>query len=60
MDSLGRQRFAAIVSNADEAINLAEAALLIAQEEYPDLDVSACLARLDRTADEVAPGTALQ
>ena len=51
MDSLARQRFTAIVSKAGEAINLAEAALLIAQEEYPDLAIAAYLARLDQMAD---------
>jgi len=53
MDSLARQRLIAMVSKADEAINLAEAALLIAQEEYPDLDIAAYLASLDRMADVV-------
>jgi len=52
-DSSTRQRFAAIVSKADEAMNLAEAALLIAQERYPDLDIGAYLGRLDRMADGV-------
>jgi len=41
------------VSKADEDINLAEAALLIAQEEYPGLDVEAYLDRLSRMAHEV-------
>ncbi len=34
-------------------INLAEAALLLAKEEYPDLDVSAYLRKLDDLADNV-------
>jgi regulator of sirC expression with transglutaminase-like and TPR domain len=41
------ERFGRIVSGNDEAINLAEAALLIAAEEYRDLDIEAYLARLD-------------
>ncbi len=53
MGNQARQRFAAIMSKGGEDINLAEAALLIAQEEYNDLDVSAYLAHLDQIADEV-------
>jgi regulator of sirC expression with transglutaminase-like and TPR domain len=44
------ERFRQIVSGPDEGINLAEAALLIASEEYPDLDIAAYLARLDEMA----------
>ena len=44
------ERFQQIVSGPDEEINLAEAALLIASEEYPDLDIAAYLARLDEMA----------
>ena len=44
------ERFGRIVGGADDAINLAEAALLIAAEEYRDLDVAAYLARLDEMA----------
>ncbi len=44
------ERFGQIVSGPDEAINLAEAALLIAAEEYRDLDIAAYLARLDEMA----------
>ncbi len=36
-------------------VDLAEAALLIARDEYPDLDVAAYLARLDLLAAAVAP-----
>jgi regulator of sirC expression with transglutaminase-like and TPR domain len=53
MEILARQRFAAIVSRSNETINLAEASLLIAQEEYGGLDVGAYLGRLDRMAGEV-------
>ncbi len=44
------ERFQQIVSGPDEKINLAEAALLIASEEYPDLDIAAYLERLDAMA----------
>ena len=44
------ERFRRIVAGEDAAINLAEAALLIAAEEYRDLDVAAYLARLDDMA----------
>ncbi len=47
MTSVAAQRFQQIVAGPDEAINLAEAALLIASEEYRDLDIAAYLARLD-------------
>lgn len=40
--------FAALVSEDGGAIDLAEAALLIAQEEYPDLEARPYLERLDR------------
>ncbi len=44
------ERFSRIVAGADENINLAEAALLVAAGEYPDLDVDACLARIEELA----------
>jgi regulator of sirC expression with transglutaminase-like and TPR domain len=40
-------RFAQIASSDDDAISLAEGALVIASEEYPDLDIGAYLAQLD-------------
>lgn len=46
------ERFADIVSGVDENINLAEAALLIAQQAYPDLDIASCIRRIDYLADE--------
>jgi regulator of sirC expression with transglutaminase-like and TPR domain len=46
-----RSRFAEMVSREDAEINLAEAALLIAGEEYPRLDVELYLERLDYFAD---------
>ena len=41
------RRLEGILSRPDPEINLAEAALLVAAEEYPDLDVRGYLARLD-------------
>lgn len=46
-----RSRFAELVSRDDEYINLAQAALLIAAEEYPQLDVEAYLEKLDHFGD---------
>ncbi len=42
-----RHRFQEVVRRPDERIDLAEAALLIAAQEYPELDVAAYLARFD-------------
>jgi regulator of sirC expression with transglutaminase-like and TPR domain len=42
-----RRRLSDILSREDGAFDLAEAALLVAHEEYPDLDVSGYLSRLD-------------
>jgi regulator of sirC expression with transglutaminase-like and TPR domain len=50
-----RERFAALAKLEDERIDLAEAALLIACEEYPALDVAHYLARLDGMAESVRP-----
>jgi len=44
------ERLRQIVSGPDEDISLAEAALLIAGHEYPDLPVSAYLSRLEELA----------
>ena len=44
------ERFARVVGGADEGINLAEAALLIAAEEYRNLDIDSYLGKLDDTA----------
>lgn len=46
-----RGRFRDIVSGDEDDINLAEAALLIAAEEYPGLDVGLYLEKIDRLAD---------
>jgi regulator of sirC expression with transglutaminase-like and TPR domain len=48
-----RLAFASLVSGPEEAIDLAEAALLIAKEEYPDLAVADYLGRLEAMAAEV-------
>ena len=53
MDTAARQRFKALLTKGEENLNLAEAALLIAQEEYTDLDIDVYLKHLDRMADEV-------
>lgn len=45
------ERFRNVVAGDDEEINLAEAALLVAAGEYPDLDVDAYLARVDALAE---------
>jgi regulator of sirC expression with transglutaminase-like and TPR domain len=50
-----RARFTEIAALPDAAIDLAEAALWIAAEEYPALDVASCLARIDALAAEAAP-----
>src|SRR5919109_4372964 len=48
-----RRHFAAIVRQPQGDFRLAEGALLIAQEEYPNLDIAAYLYRLDTMAAEV-------
>jgi regulator of sirC expression with transglutaminase-like and TPR domain len=48
-----RQRFAGLVSRPETAIDLAEAALVIAQEEYPKLEVAHYLSCLDGMGAEV-------
>lgn len=48
-----RIAFAHLVRQPETAIDLAEATLLIAKEEYPDLDLAAYLARLDDMGADV-------
>lgn len=48
-----RERLAQELQKAPDQVNLAKAALYIAQEEYPDLDIPAYLGRLDRMADDL-------
>lgn len=50
MAPAARERFAQVVAGSEEELDLAEAALLIAQEEHPDLDIAAYLLRLDHLA----------
>jgi regulator of sirC expression with transglutaminase-like and TPR domain len=47
-----RERFALEVSRSEDELDLALAALLVAQEEYPQLPVELYLARLDQMAEE--------
>jgi len=47
-----RLAFAELVRQPEAAIDVAEATLLIAKEEYPGLDVAAYLERLDRMERE--------
>ncbi len=46
-----RERFAALVAPGRVRIPLAEAVLWIAKQEYPDLDVEACVDRFDELAE---------
>ena len=48
-----RSRFAAAVAGPDDRIDLAEAALLIAAQEYPQLALEPYLRRLDMLAERV-------
>jgi regulator of sirC expression with transglutaminase-like and TPR domain len=48
-----RKAFETLVTGEDAAIDLALAALLIAKEEYPDLDIAHYLAQLDALAHRV-------
>ena len=48
------RQFAEIVAGPDEQVDLAQAALLIASQEYPDLDLPLYLRRVDRLARAVA------
>ncbi|MFQ5882801.1 MAG: SirB1 family protein [Candidatus Methylomirabilales bacterium] len=54
-----RNRFAEMVARSEEKLDLAEAALLIAAEEYPDLDIGGYLDRIvamaKRVEDRVGP-----
>jgi len=53
MQQLAFRRFSDIVTGPDENINLAEAALAIASNEYPDLQTAEYLNILDEMADDV-------
>lgn len=51
---IARQRFYQEIHQPDDQINLAQAALYLAQEEYPDLEVEEYLNALDTMAMEVS------
>jgi hypothetical protein len=53
-----RAQFLRIARLPDERIDLAEAALWVAVEEYPALDVAAYLARLGELAEQAPPSVA--
>lgn len=48
-----RERFRRLVQRADAEVPLAEAALLVAAEEYPQITIEGYLSRLDALAEEV-------
>jgi len=52
-ESSSRDQFSRLVSGPDASVDLAEAALLIASEEYPGLDVPRYLGKLDRMGRDV-------
>jgi regulator of sirC expression with transglutaminase-like and TPR domain len=51
--SIAKTLFGEMVSRRDEEVELAEAALLFAKEEYPDLDIEKYLTKLDLMAKEI-------
>ncbi len=53
MESSVHSRLQRLLETREEDFDLAEAALLMAAEEYPDVDVAAYLARLDALSDSV-------
>lgn len=50
---MSTERLQALLTQPDEELNLAEAALCVAQDEYPGLDVGEYLNRLDELADRL-------
>ncbi|MDY6784509.1 MAG: transglutaminase-like domain-containing protein [Cyanobacteriota bacterium] len=52
-NSSARHHFYCEINRPDKTIDLAKAALYIAREEYPDLDVAEYLSALETMADEV-------
>jgi regulator of sirC expression with transglutaminase-like and TPR domain len=54
-----RKAFENLITGEDSAIDLARAALLIAAEEYPDLDIAHYIAQLDLLAERVFAVTGL-
>jgi regulator of sirC expression with transglutaminase-like and TPR domain len=57
MQSDPTRRFADLAALPDDAIDVAEGALLIASEETPELDVASYLERLDWLAERLRPAT---
>lgn len=55
MNSSPRLAFAREVARPDAELDLGRAALLLAQEEYPDLDIEGYLQQLDEMAAAIAP-----
>lgn len=55
-----RSRFGGIVARPEEQIDLAEAALLIAAEEYSHLDIGGYLSRISRMAEQVKDRVGLE
>jgi regulator of sirC expression with transglutaminase-like and TPR domain len=53
IESPTRREFTALVARPDSAVDLARASLLIACEEYPELDVPGYLEKLDRMGSAV-------
>jgi len=53
MESFIHERLTEIVKGSEQELNLAEAALLIARDEYPALDVEAYLRQIDELATGV-------
>jgi len=53
MDQETKNRFTSLIESQDSEFDLAEAALLVAKEEYPELDVDNYLRKLDHMADMV-------
>lgn len=64
MSTIAIQRLKDLIGRAEEHIDLAEAALVVALDEYPDLDIRAYLARLDELASllrqQLLPGSTVQ
>jgi regulator of sirC expression with transglutaminase-like and TPR domain len=54
-ESPSRRQFSTILARPDPSVDLAEASLLIACEEYPELDVPGYLAQLDVMAAALRP-----
>lgn len=48
-------RFRELVNQPEDSIDLAQAALIIAADEYPDLDIAGYLKRLDEFAAQIRP-----